>query len=96
MNFESQARAERAGGIDAELIRVEAGGCSGPRRSGRGPALLVVVDGVGQALAGDAWIEVGPGDRVEVEEGEPCALRSTAGEVVGVLVRAGAESALAA
>ena len=75
--------------IDAELIRVEPGQCSGPRRSARGPAVLVVVEGEGQALAGDVWLKVRPGDRLVVDEGEPCGLRSLTegGAVAAVLVR---------
>lgn len=67
------------GGIgegDAESIRVEPGSCSGPRR---GPAVLEIVEGSGSALSADVWIEVGPGDRVVVDAGEPCAVRSAAG-----------------
>ena len=75
------------GAMDAELIRVDGGRCSGPRRSERCPSLLVVVEGDGAALAGDVWLEVGPGDRVVVEPGEPCALRSSGGAVSAVLVR---------
>ena len=70
-----------AGAMGAELIRAESGRCSGPRRSARGPAVLVVVEGEGAALAGDVWLEVGPGDRVVVDEGEPCGLRSSGGAV---------------
>ena len=85
-----------AGAMDAELIRVGGGRCSGPRRSGRGPAVLVVVEGEGKALAGDVWLEVGPGDRVVVDAGEPCALRSSGGPVAAVLVRPSSTSATAA
>ncbi|RUL87475.1 cupin domain-containing protein [Tautonia sociabilis] len=82
--------------IDAELIRVEAGDCSGPRRSELGPVVLVVVEGSGSALAGDVWVPVKAGDRLTVDSGEPCALRSTGGTVIAVLLRPAAEAAQAA
>ncbi|QDV34497.1 hypothetical protein [Tautonia plasticadhaerens] len=68
-----------AGGIgenDAESIRVEPGSCSGPKP---GPAVLLIVEGFGSALSGDVWVEVGPGDRVVVDAGETCAVRSPTG-----------------
>ena len=64
--------------IDAEIIRVEprtrAPG-RGDRPAGRRPCWSSSV-GTGKALLGDVWLEVGPGDRLAVDAGEPCALRS--------------------
>lgn len=87
MRHEAMAAGASGIGFDAELIRAEAGGCSGPRRPIGASAALVVVEGSGAALAGDVWLEVGPGDRLEVDPGEPCAVRAgESGPIVAVLV----------
>lgn len=85
-----------AGAIDAELIRVSPGQCSGPRRSESESSVLVVLEGAGSALAGDVWIEVKPGDRVVVGPGEPAGLRAGPQPIVAVLLRASASSAVRA
>lgn len=80
---------QQSGGGQAHLIQVEPGGCSETLASpcDRGEAVLVIVDGVGSVLTGDVWLEVGPGNRVTIEPGEPIAVKARAdGPVVAVLV----------
>jgi mannose-6-phosphate isomerase-like protein (cupin superfamily) len=81
------ANGSQGGGEAVRLIEVGPGGCSGPTPWEDGAAVLVVADGVGSVLAGDVWLEVGPGDRVTIEPGASFAVKAgPIGPVVAVLV----------
>ena len=84
------------GRVIATLVRVGEGESSGPLRSDRGQADLILLEGRGRVLIGDVWLEVEAGDRMTAGNGDVTALRAEGGPAVAVFLQESTASAPAA